>query len=1132
MRSGFRLILVSLLLAAAIRAAEISFPVVKESSRDIPVAYRVDVVVVGGSTGAVAAAVAAAENGAKVFLAAPRPYLGDDMCGPLRLWLHKDETPTSPLAEKLFAAEPQTDESFNADALLDFTYKADKPSSGKHPDSDPPSLLRDRKWRSASRESVQYDGDVAFTVDLLKEQQVEKAGALVYHQKDFKVDNAAVHISADGTEWREVAVVRNTNPEQDIVSEQAVPLLAEVNAAARYLRFALKRAPEATRLLIGEIVVVGKADQVPAEVRFPAKPLHIKATLDRALLDAKVGFLFSCCATDVLRDGDGEPCGIVMANRAGRQAVVAKVIIDATDRAWVARMAGAKARPFPAGDQTLRRVVIGGEARTGPGMTVQKIGNPYVARVLIGPKEKRQAVVREYQTFEYTMSLPLNDGGFASWAKVEQTARDMTCHPGQQFASEVLFHIPPDPIEGRGRSGVAACRPAGVDRVYVLGGCADAPREEAERLMRPLALIDLGMKIGAAAAEEARSTPEPRQPRLPGARGEPIAAGDVREILAGLRPTQGLPTVRQEERGLPVLGDYDVVVIGGGTSGAPAGIGAARRGAKTLVVEYLHGLGGVGTLGSITKYCGGNRVGFTKEVEGGASSWEIEQRMEWWRSELRKAGADIWFGCLGCGAFVEGDRVKGAVVATPEGRGVVLAKVVIDSSGSADIAAAAGAPCVWTDGSDIAVQGTGLPCRDFGVSYFNTDFTIADETDMVDAWQLFVYAKNMYTKRFDIGQLIDTRERRRIVGDFTVTLLDQVNDRTYPDTIVKSSAPFDTHGYTVEPYLQLVDPRRLQTYTPYRSLLPKGLDGILVTGLGAAAHRDAIPVTRMEPDLQNQGYAAGVAAAMAAKANAGTRDIDIRELQKHLVEIGNLPESVLSDKDSYPLPDEQVKAAVETVKKDWKGLGVLMANRDRALPMLRRAFADAPEGDKLTYAHLLAVMEDATGLDTLIECVKATPEWDKGWQFKAMGQFGLSMSHLDSLILAMGRTRDRRAVAPIIAKVKLLDADQAFSHHRAVALALEMLSDPAGAEALAELLSKPGMTGYACHSVERPLANPRRTVDTKVRSDALRELILARALYRCGDKDGIGKKILADYETDLHGLFARHATAVLRGERR
>ncbi|HID22936.1 MAG TPA: FAD-dependent oxidoreductase, partial [Planctomycetaceae bacterium] len=70
-------------------------PAVNESAREIPVAYEVDVVVVGATTGAVEAARTAAQAGAKVFLAAPRPYLGDDMTATLRLWLVATPAPTS-----------------------------------------------------------------------------------------------------------------------------------------------------------------------------------------------------------------------------------------------------------------------------------------------------------------------------------------------------------------------------------------------------------------------------------------------------------------------------------------------------------------------------------------------------------------------------------------------------------------------------------------------------------------------------------------------------------------------------------------------------------------------------------------------------------------------------------------------------------------------------------------------------------------------------------------------------------------------------------------------------------------------------------------------------------------------------
>ena len=58
--------------------------------------------------------------------------------------------------------------------------------------------------------------------------------------------------------------------------------------------------------------------------------------------------------------------------------------------------------------------------------------------------------------------------------------------------------------------------------------------------------------------------------------------------------------------------------------------------------------------------------------------------------------------------------------------------------------------------------------------------------------------------------------------------------------------------------------------------------------VGVSAHRDAIPVIRiMQADIQNQGYAAGVASAMAAKSSQSIRQIHIKPLHKHLVEKGN-----------------------------------------------------------------------------------------------------------------------------------------------------------------------------------------------------------------------------------------------------
>ena len=127
--------------------------------------------------------------------------------------------------------------------------------------------------------------------------------------------------------------------------------------------------------------------------------------------------------------------GVAVANRAGRQAILAKVIVDATDRAWVARMAGAATMPFPNGStQTFQRVVIGGAPQSGAP----------IASVVTRP-----FTVEEYAVHEYELGLTMADGSFASYAAAEQAARDATFSSGLVDASAKLFQVPPDPIVAR-----------------------------------------------------------------------------------------------------------------------------------------------------------------------------------------------------------------------------------------------------------------------------------------------------------------------------------------------------------------------------------------------------------------------------------------------------------------------------------------------------------------------------------------------------------------------------------------------------------------------------------------------------------------------------------------------------------
>ncbi|MCX7006896.1 MAG: FAD-dependent oxidoreductase [Kiritimatiellaeota bacterium] len=741
----------------------------------------------------------------------------------------------------------------------------------------------------------------------------------------------------------------------------------------------------------------------------------------------------------------------------------------------------------------------------------------------------------------------------AAWAAAEQRLRTQTYDPEQQFTSDALWQVPPDPMYGRqtvtgpwrGARQVPldALRPAAVAGLFVLGACADLPRADAEHLLQPGVSIALGERVGQAAVQEAARQPAPVGVRLPGTpTSQPVARGEVREVLAGVRPSHKYPTLPQDARSLPVLGRYDVVVVGGGTCGAPAAIASARQGAKTLVIEQHHGLGGLGTLGTVAFYFWGNRCGFNNTTPAPGSTWIIEQKMQWWRNEFLKAGGELWFGCIGCGAFVENGRVCGVIVATPRGRGLILAKAVVDTTGNADIAAAAGAACLYTDHRDFALMGAGVPPRNLGANHGGADYCIVDETDMVDVWHLHVYAKDKHPKAFDQGPIIDTRERRRIVGDHTLTILDEVNERTYPDTIAVAHSPYDlgvAQCSTIDPALLAVDPARLAVGTrgkryvniPYRCCLPKGLDGIFVAALGLSAEHDAIPMIRMQADLENLGYAVGVAAAMTARSDVPTRQIDMRALQRHLIEIENVPERVLTDKDSYPLPAEAVAEAVRSLKTNLKGAPVILAQPKQALPLLRTAYAASEGSARLTYAKLLGILRDPLGVDTLMAAVRDIAQWDKGWNYKLdYTEFRPLLSPLDHLVIILGRAGDRRAVPLIVEKLQLLTAADDFSHHRAVVLALETLADPAAAKPLAELLTKPGMSGHAYASIEVARQREKPGGDYNVvknRRESLRELMIARALYRCGDYQGLGEKTLRHYAEDLRGHLSRHAQAVL-----
>lgn len=427
------------------------------------------------------------------------------------------------------------------------------------------------------------------------------------------------------------------------------------------------------------------------------------------------------------------------------------------------------------------------------------------------------------------------------------------------------------------------------------------------------------------------------------------------------------------------------------------------------------------------------------------------------------------------------------------------------------------------------------------MAYANSDYLLVDETDILDVTRTLAGTRQgLPPDLYDTGPLIQTRERRRILGDHVLRYADQLAGRRYPDSIVLSSSDYDSHGYPSSPLFALLphDERSRRAnhpapggscFTPYRCLLPRGLDGILVAGLGISMERDATAMVRMQYDIQNQGYAAGLAAAAAVRAGCQPRAIDIRALQRQLVELGSIPPEVLDDCDSFPLSPAEIADAVRAFPRATNPaeaaspLAILLTHPGQARPLLEGTLpAASSDAERLAIAKALAVLGAGSVAPLLAAELDRIEQWDAKIFQGRMADYAHLPTPVDALIVALGYAGDRAAAPSILRLLDKLDAGVTLSHHRAVALALERLGDPRAAPALAGLLRKPGMTGHTLEAIE-PVspASPER------RTEALREIVLARALFRCGDADGLGRSILSAYARDVRGLFALHARAVL-----
>jgi hypothetical protein len=131
----------------------------------------------------------------------------------------------------------------------------------------------------------------------------------------------------------------------------------------------------------------------------------------------------------------------------------------------------------------------------------------------------------------------------------------------------------------------------------------------------------------------------------------------------------------------------------------------------------------------------------------------------------------------------------------------------------------------------------------------------------------------------EIAPMLGIRESRRIIGDYILNADDLINGKVFDDAVAMGGYHIDIH----RPKGTWVESHNVRAYTiPLRSLIAKGVNGLLMAGKCISATHEAIASTRVIPICMAQGEAAGTAAAMSIKSNINVRQLNISKLQEQL----------------------------------------------------------------------------------------------------------------------------------------------------------------------------------------------------------------------------------------------------------
>ena len=455
----------------------------------------------------------------------------------------------------------------------------------------------------------------------------------------------------------------------------------------------------------------------------------------------------------------------------------------------------------------------------------------------------------------------------------------------------------------------------------------------------------------------------------------------------------GGKTIRQSERDIPVLGEFEVTVGGGGVAGIAAALAAARCGAKTLLIERYGFLGGTATAAAMTILSAPYDYahGIYREIcdrliaaGGGYPSkatviFDPEIFKGVTLKLLHEAGVKIMpYTWISDAVVADGCRVWGLVINSKQGCGAVRSAVTVDCTGDGDIAFYSGAEYQKGREKDGLMRPVTLIFRIGNVKFqalaehvsrHPEDFSSQPDKNLLDldrnlirlfgffkpleearrkgeisddlhyirfeggnvkAGTVFINTTRVYqkdgTNPDDLAQgemearrqidellrffrkyvpgcedcvLIDSactlgvRETRRILGETIFDESDVAAQTLFPDRIAVNyqygligapmHSPDGGEGSPADWRERGEEKAFLHGYSlPYRALLPRRIDSLLVAGRCLSTTHQGDHWTRPMPVCMTTGQAAGVAGALSALSGTEPRRLNIARLQEAL----------------------------------------------------------------------------------------------------------------------------------------------------------------------------------------------------------------------------------------------------------